>query len=224
MPWKKYISPKGKPYYHNSDTNTTTWTKPSDFTEPAPTTNNSSEQSNLYVKVTNAKGKVYYYNQATNETCWVVPEGGKVITRRHSALMQLAQGKGPAGTNTSPVKKAALRVYESEMQSQNVPVAPSTQAKPALPSDWDAVKDEATGKTYYWNKITGKTSWTMPGGLAAPSASNKSGRSLTGSGKMKKGRRKKNVVGESVGDDEYVRENIKKITSSTKYYTQSIKK
>ena len=30
------------------------------------------------------------------------------------------------------------------------------------------------------------------------------------SGKVKKGRRGKNVVGESVGDDEYVRENIRK--------------
>ena len=223
MPWKKYLSPKGKEYYHNSDTNVTTWKQPIDYVESATkpssgssNNNNNSGKTNLYVKVTNAKGKTYYYNQATNETCWVIPEGGKVITRRHSALMQLAEGKGPAGTNTSPVKKAALAVYENEMrQATRSPNAPSTSLKPKLPSDWQAVVDQKTGKTYYWNQITGKTSWTVPGGLSPPkkilSGGNSNSTSSSGrSGKVKKGRRGKNVVGESVGDDEYVRENIRK--------------
>ena len=35
--------------------------------------------------------------------------------------------------------------------------------------DWDDVEyDQKTGKTYYWNQITGKTSWTVPGGLSPP--------------------------------------------------------
>ena len=55
MPWKKYLSPKGKEYYHNSDTNETTWKKPSDFVEAPKKTSS----SNMYVKVTNAKGKTY---------------------------------------------------------------------------------------------------------------------------------------------------------------------
>ena len=72
MPWKKYLSPKGKEYYHNSDTNVTTWKQPIDYVESATkpssgssNNNNNSGKTNLYVKVTNAKGKTYYYNQAT---------------------------------------------------------------------------------------------------------------------------------------------------------------
>ena len=92
----------------------------------------------------------------------------------------------------------------------NAPVAPSVSTAPKLPDDWQAVTDPSTGKTYYWNQITGVTSWTAPGGLVAPVSQPKKLAGGSKSFKLKKGRRGKNVVGESVGDDEYVRENIQK--------------
>ena len=43
----------------------------------------------------------------------------------------------------------------------------STAAPAAAPGTWDAVKDEASGDTYWWNTVTGETTWDQPPGAPA---------------------------------------------------------
>ena len=38
----------------------------------------------------------------------------------------------------------------------------SVATSPELPEDWQAVTDEASSKTYYWNTATGETTWDPP--------------------------------------------------------------
>merc|ERR1712062_31364 len=43
---------------------------------------------------------------------------------------------------------------------------------------WIAVKDPASGDTYYWNKATGETSWSTPHGSSTKSEQDKGNSSI----------------------------------------------
>ena len=181
-PWRKYQSPSGKSYYHNKRTNETTWERPATFVEPKTTTG-----PKTFIQVQSAQGKTYYYNQADeSEVVWVLPEGARVKTRRQSALEILAKGDGKG-------KVAAMKEL-SQIDSPQAPQTASPSLKPpsSLPPGWQEVTDPNTQKVYYWNRNTNETSWTVPSSTATR---------LVMKTKKKK---RENVVGESVGDEEYV--------------------
>eukprot|EP00288_Rhodomonas_lens_P013459 CAMPEP_0177716106 /NCGR_PEP_ID=MMETSP0484_2-20121128/14343_1 /TAXON_ID=354590 /ORGANISM="Rhodomonas lens, Strain RHODO" /LENGTH=180 /DNA_ID=CAMNT_0019228135 /DNA_START=56 /DNA_END=598 /DNA_ORIENTATION=- len=44
----------------------------------------------------------------------------------------------------------------------------------AMQSDWEELVDEASGSTYYWNRVSGETSWEKPA-ASAPAAAAQGG-------------------------------------------------
>lgn len=42
------------------------------------------------------------------------------------------------------------------------PPAPVAAPQPVLPAGWEQAPDPASGKTYYFNRVTGQSSWTPP--------------------------------------------------------------
>ena len=100
-------------------------------------------------------GKAYYMNKATKRTTWDLDK-------------ELA--KAPAAASTTPAKPAA--------QSSTSPAkAASTPAKAADPvaaalasGTWVEKKDPKSGKAYYFNKATKKTTWDLAKELGVASA------------------------------------------------------
>jgi hypothetical protein len=82
------------------------------------------------------------------------------------ALSRQAAAKGGA-TRTS----AALsfgKMYPTRAEPTVGGTPPSSLEQPGGVTPWEAVRDEASGDTYWWNKLTDETSWDRPAG--APSS------------------------------------------------------
>ena len=147
--WTEHKDPTtGKAYYYNKLTKETTWDKPASrpatsmpsapAAPKAPTVPGApAAPGGLPPDWTEHKdpvtGKTYYYNKLTKETTWDKPAS------RPATSMPAA----PA------VPKGLL-----------VPGAPA--ALGGLPPDWTEHEDPATGKAYYYNKVTKETTWDKP--------------------------------------------------------------
>jgi len=86
-----------------------------------------------------SSGKTYYFNRSTGETSWTPP----------------------AGANAAATAPAAAVAADEQLASQLAP-EPASQPAAALPEGWEQATDPASGKTYYFNRGTGATSWTPP--------------------------------------------------------------
>eukprot|EP00438_Fugacium_kawagutii_P036517 Skav217608 [mRNA] locus=scaffold2172:225599:227653:+ [translate_table: standard] len=155
--WTEHKDPAtGKAYYYNKATKETTWNQPASgpaasmpaapAAPKAPTVPGAPiAPGGLPPDWTEHKdpatGKAYYYNKATKETTWNQPASGP------AASMPAA----PAAPKAPTVPGA--------------PIAPG-----GLPPDWTEHKDPATGKAYYYNKITRETCWQRPSAESGGSA------------------------------------------------------
>ena len=166
--WQEYNDPStGRAYYYNKLTKETTWDKPAPAAPKAPSVPAAPvAPDGLPPDWTEHKdpatGKAYYYNKLTKETTWEKP-----ATRPGSSMPP-----APAAPKAPSVPGA--------------PVAPG-----ALPPDWTEHKDPATGKAYYYNKLTKETTWdkpatrpgsSMPSAPAAPKAPSVPGASVAPGG------------------------------------------
>mgnify|MGYP006180601905 FL=1 len=73
--WLSTVSPEGKTYYYNPQTDETTWTMPTGYNVvvvPAPTPPPPQTESN-WLSAVSPEGKTFcYYNPPTNETTWTL--------------------------------------------------------------------------------------------------------------------------------------------------------
>lgn len=79
-------------------------------------------------------------------------------------------GRGSPGPDSPRVK----RITEIDPLALAEPKA----APQAIEEEWRSVVDPNTGKTYYWNKVTGKTTWKMP--VATPPTEEKAKTEICG--------------------------------------------
>ncbi|GAA6073157.1 rho GTPase-activating protein 27 [Tachysurus ichikawai] len=94
-------------------------------------------------------GKEYYYHPSTGRSTWDYPL---------SSLM------------------------ESEVGTKELPVSPTPSLSPACSptggtkwtSDWEKVLDEKTGRHFFFNPVSGQSSWDPPDGLLTPPLSGNS--------------------------------------------------
>ena len=156
LDWTEHKDPAtGKAYYHNKLTKETTWekpaTRPGPSMPPAPAAPKAPSVPGAPVAPGGlppdwtehkhpATGKAYYYNKLTKETTWDKP------ATRPRPIMPPA----PAAPKAPSVPGA--------------PIAPG-----GLPPDWTEHKDPATGKAYYYNKLTKETTWDKPAARPGPS-------------------------------------------------------
>lgn len=137
--WVEAKDPKsGKTYYYNKATKQTKWTKPDSAEKPADTSADA-ENPALWKEGTDPKsGKKYYYNKSTKQTTWKRP-----------AVLGPEEGSADA----KPAEAAK-------------PVAAAKPAAAAAPEDkledWREATDPRTGKKYWFNKATKKTTWKNP--------------------------------------------------------------
>ncbi|KAM9837746.1 rho GTPase-activating protein 27 isoform 1-T2 [Aulostomus maculatus] len=92
------------------------------------------------VHVDQESGQEYYYHPATGHTTWDNP------------------------FLDSPTDPEPLLAEEpcSSSPPQSPAYSPSTASPPAWSSDWEQLVDESTGRPYFYNLMSGETSWEPP--------------------------------------------------------------
>ncbi|RWV93663.1 hypothetical protein BHE74_00027735 [Ensete ventricosum] len=68
-------------------------------------------------------------------------------------------------TKESDVALAATQYSEADLASQTVLDASGMQIVGDLTGDWKVVMHGQSNQYYYWNTVTGETSWEMPSGM-----------------------------------------------------------
>jgi len=128
-----------------------------------------------WTEVTDKKtGKTYYYNKNTKKTSWKRPEPEEEDIPEPEPEPE--EDELPPGWTEVTDKKTGKTYYynkntkktswkrpepEEEIPEPEEEEAPEPE-EDELPPGWTEVTDKKTGKTYYYNKNTKKTSWKRP--------------------------------------------------------------
>jgi len=86
--WAEHRTPEGKVYYHNTETNETSWEKPDELKTGQERAVGAAQTA--WKEFTAASGKKYFYNAETKVTTWEMPEELKAAV---AATEALATGK-----------------------------------------------------------------------------------------------------------------------------------
>lgn len=93
-------------------------------------------------------GGTYYYNVITGESRWTRPK-----FQTDDDYEKMKEGHG-ASDHFAKIEMQLATMY--------------------IPHDWEAVKD-AEGRTYFWNKVSGESTWTIPADDSTTNGSQKTG-------------------------------------------------
>lgn len=108
-----------------------------------------------------SSGKVYYANRATGESSWTPPANPAMGTTVDAAAAAAAAAAAVAAAS-SPAAADATSSASAALAAGTEPSAQAATAPAALPAGWESASDPASGKTYYFNRASGQTSWTPP--------------------------------------------------------------
>lgn len=121
-------------------------------------------ESMWLARIDQASGRTYYANPNTKETSWTLPPGAKVVPP------QPQPNPAPQPTAVNPLPQA--RGYpsaippQSQLPTPSVTTTTTTTHAQHLPPGWEAKYDPHSGKTFYVDHNSKKTTWVPPPGVA----------------------------------------------------------
>ncbi|KAL9086155.1 MAG: hypothetical protein Q9159_004335 [Coniocarpon cinnabarinum] len=96
-PWREVFTKEGRPYYHNTQTNATAWTKPAELDAgPQKPSMTPQAAAGQWKTATAGDGRTYYYHTATRETKWEMPEELKRAQAAPTTPATPVQSNGPS--------------------------------------------------------------------------------------------------------------------------------
>ncbi|CAJ1954685.1 unnamed protein product [Cylindrotheca closterium] len=169
--WTSAIDERtGKTYYFNSLTQETSWEFPRGSSDGEASVGSSEEQDvtdsvpaetpvekededlpeNWSKEIDETTLKIYYYNNVTHESSWKKPG---VET---DADVQDSEHTETEHSEHDPDLQASDDMCKKEGEDQRNEDGETPQV------DWIEAVDEASGQTYFYNTVTGETSWEKP--------------------------------------------------------------
>ena len=113
MPWMTHKNAEGREYYHNTDTNETSWTKPQELMAPGEDRALAAGSSN-WQEFTTSAGKKYYYNSVTKQTTWTIPDELKPATDKAGGGAAAAAAAAAVAAEKAAAEKAAAEKAAAE--------------------------------------------------------------------------------------------------------------
>ena len=106
-------------------------------------------------------------NRLAVEIC-IEPVGRELRTQRMQRCLECP----PACSTppTTPMERAAQLQPEPEQEPEQEPEPERGAAAKALPWGWGVATSSKTGQRYYWNQITGESTYSLPRQIAVPQA------------------------------------------------------
>eukprot|EP00941_MAST-03F_sp_MAST-3F-sp1_P001195 g1195.t1 len=123
-------------YWFNSLTGESSWSRPSSITR-RPTWSEHYDKN---------RSRKFWFNYQTKESVWSDPRKKKKISTKQNNTKKVVLSKA---------KAAATRKHRESVKL-------SSGVSKNDPHGWGAFKDATTGRTYYFNKKTGESSWIAP--------------------------------------------------------------
>ncbi len=129
-------------------------------------------------------GSVYFYNPATGETSWTRPTPTEnlgtcdvlvesavaseaILAKDHREMQQVSVDDHEIkDDNSKDLNNQLLDTSSSTVTSHQSSTVTSHQT--TLPEGWVEVKDQSSGMVYYYNEISGATTWDRPTHKEAP--------------------------------------------------------
>jgi hypothetical protein len=117
-------------------------------------------------------GKNYFYNPSTGETSWTKPKPTEVLGTNDVSTEGVIASKESFAKDEPEVQHVSADDYEIDgaddiAKEPNNPIldtSPSTvdSHQTTLPEGWVEVNDQTSGMVYYYNEISGATTWDRP--------------------------------------------------------------
>ena len=101
-------------------------------------------------------GQVYYFNNETGESSWERPEG------EIGDIVPTASDDGISAQPESSNHGQELAAEESGAVDDVPSHEPEHTSSGALPGGWVELQDQSSGQIYYYNSVSGETSWERP--------------------------------------------------------------
>ncbi|KAL7553127.1 hypothetical protein ACHAWF_016380, partial [Thalassiosira exigua] len=110
-----------------------------------------------------ASGKSYFYNESTGMTSWTLPLTESVGEEEKPT--EGGDGDASMGDPTDANRESSAEDSTQEASVAEDPASSSAQVgegHDALPDGWVEASDSSSGKTYFYNEITGESCWERP--------------------------------------------------------------
>jgi hypothetical protein len=179
--WDAEVDETGNSYYVNRKTRRSTWTRPSmldddDLQKVGALSDKDSESTDLAASTTTWEtvvdedtGKMYYSNRKSRRSTWTRPkELGEINAAKETTQSDQNENKNSTGSNCS---LAPLNTVKEDVEDDTRKI---TDTNASFPSNiWDAEVEVNTGKMYYVNRKSRRSTWTRPDNLVLSENSTK---------------------------------------------------